>query len=151
LNSTDKRSLPYGRDDEGGRDDGKGQYDGNGRDDGKGQYEGKARQDAVTLKPGQQSVITGNNRIAVKQIDVEEAVAWKNGFFLFKATKLETVMQQVERWYNVEVVYQEPELKNITLSGSVSRYDNVSRILKTIENTDAVKIKLEGKKIIVMK
>ncbi|SMC44214.1 FecR family protein [Pedobacter africanus] len=106
---------------------------------------------AITLKPGQQSLVTGSAGIKVKEVDVELAVAWKNGLFTYSNTTMDEVMRQVARWYNVTVAYQEPELKNKKLSGSVTRYDNLSALLKALEYTAGVKFKIEGQQVVVSK
>ncbi|TKC08615.1 FecR family protein [Pedobacter frigoris] len=113
--------------------------------------EGSVKVNDVILKPNQQSLLTGPNRIQVKDVDVTEAVAWKNGLFSFNKAPMQTVMRQIARWYNVEVEYESDDLKNKLLEGSVSRYDKVSGILNAIAQTGAAKFKIEGKKIIVIK
>ncbi|HMI04006.1 MAG TPA: FecR family protein [Pedobacter sp.] len=105
----------------------------------------------VVLKPNQQSLLTASNQLQVKDVDVTEAVAWKNGLFSFNNAPMQTVMRQIARWYNVEVQYESEDLKNKLLDGSVSRYDKVSGILHAITQTGAAKFKIEGKKIIVIK
>jgi hypothetical protein len=70
---------------------------------------------------------------------------------VFNKTRLEVIMNQVERWYNIHVVYEDEAARKQTLSGSASRYDKVSRILTTIENTGAVRFKVGEGKITVMK
>ncbi|POY34699.1 anti-sigma factor [Solitalea longa] len=100
----------------------------------------------VMLKPNQQSV-TAANIIHVSEVNTREAVAWKNGLFYFNNTAIQNVMRQVERWYDVKVVYEQPALKDEILSGSVSRYGNLSKLLAAIEQTGAVKFKIEGKVI----
>ncbi|RZK15241.1 MAG: DUF4974 domain-containing protein [Flavobacterium sp.] len=102
----------------------------------------------VILKPNQQSILK-NTTLKVADVNAEDAVSWKSGYFVFKATTLETVMKQVERWYNVEVVYKNEALKKRTFSGAASRYENVSIILKTIENTGEAKFNIEGRRVIV--
>ena len=106
--------------------------------------------DDIVLKPNQQ-VTLYDGEIKVKQVDTEEAISWKNGFFVFNKTRLDVIMHQLERWYNIQVVYEDEAARQQTLSGSASRYDKVSRILKTIENTGAVKFKIGEGKITVMK
>ncbi|MBB5437286.1 ferric-dicitrate binding protein FerR (iron transport regulator) [Pedobacter sp. AK017] len=111
----------------------------------------RSDEETVILKPNQQSIVTGSSGISVKTVDAEEAIAWKQGVFIFNSTPLDPIMRQVARWYNVDVIYEDPELKTELMGGAVSRYDNVSRILKTLENTGAVKFKIEGRKVIVSK
>jgi transmembrane sensor len=115
--------------------------------------------EAVVLKPNQQSILlrrvreglglTGSNRIAVKQVNPEESVAWKDGVFMYNSTPLENVMRQIARWYNVEVEYADAGAKSRMLGGTALRSGNLSVILKTLESTGAVKFKVEGRKIIV--
>lgn len=57
------------------------------------------------LQPGQQAQVRQNAIQLVKNADVDQAVAWKNGVFSFAHAGLPAVMRQLSRWYNVEVVY----------------------------------------------
>lgn len=105
----------------------------------------------VVLKPNQQSAVAGNGSIAVKPVDPSEALAWKSGRFIFNNTPMQVVMRQIARWYDVEVAYQDEDLKNKLLDGSVSRYENVSGILNAISQTGAARFKIDNRKIIVIK
>jgi transmembrane sensor len=104
----------------------------------------------VLLKPGQQaSVKNGISNIHVNAIDPELVIAWKNGLFRFNKTDLLSVMRQISRWYDMEVIYPET-LKNTDLfEGSTLRSTNVQRILKQFEVTGHVKFEVDGNKIIV--
>nr|WP_199080047.1 FecR family protein [Pedobacter sp. ASV19] len=109
------------------------------RDDAKGR-------DEVVLKPGQESVLAGG-RIKVVPADLEEAVAWKNGLFRFENADLPTVMRQIARWYDVEIVYP-AQIPAGTFTGEVYRNMTASKVLDGIGFT-GVKFKIEGKKIII--
>lgn len=106
---------------------------------------------AFILKPNQQSAVADNGSIAVKQVDPSEALAWKSGRFIFNNTPMQVVMRQISRWYDVEVAYQDEDLKYKLLDGSVSRYENVSGILNAISQTGAARFKIDNHKIIVIK
>jgi hypothetical protein len=60
-------------------------------------------------------------------------------------------MNQVARWYDVEVEFKDSNLKTKDFSGTVSRFANVSQVLKKIELTGSVHFKIEGRRIVVMK
>jgi len=113
------------------------------RDDGK-------MPESIVLKPSQQTSLNGET-FSIKSIDPASAIDWKNGEFVSENENLASIMRKVSRWYNVEVVYASEELKKRTFDGSLSRYDNVSRILKAIEFAGAVKFKVEGRMITVLK
>jgi ferric-dicitrate binding protein FerR (iron transport regulator) len=57
------------------------------------------------LKWGQQAILR-ENEIKVSNVPVDDAVAWKNGMFVFKDADLKTVMKTISRWYDVEVEYE---------------------------------------------
>lgn len=101
------------------------------------------------LKPGQQAIAT--NHIQVIPVDIEEALAWKDGLFMFNDENLENIMKKVERWYDVEIDFQQQELRQKHFSGTVSRFGKVSQVLKTLELTGSVHFKIEGRKIIVVR
>ena len=87
---------------------------------------------SVLLKPGQQSVNT--NTLTVEAADLESALAWKNGLMVFKHTPLKTVLAEISRWYDVDVVYNgTPPTK--TLSGGISRSWNLSATLRILTLT----------------
>lgn len=104
----------------------------------------------VILKPGQQSIMA-KGEIKVAKADVDEALAWKNGLFVFNDEPLEHIMKRVSRWYDVEVVYEPGLDKNKLFGGSVSRFDNVSKVLRQLELTGGVQFKIEEGRIIAMK
>ncbi|ACU04008.1 FecR family protein [Pedobacter heparinus] len=104
----------------------------------------------VILKPNQQSLVTGSQGIAVKEVDAAEAISWKNGKFSFEREEMSSIMRKVARWYNVDVVFQEP-LQEVKLTGSISRFEKVSKLLEMLENTKEVRFKIEGHKVYVTK
>jgi ferric-dicitrate binding protein FerR (iron transport regulator) len=105
-------------------------------------------QAAIFLQPGQQSGITKEGIISViENADTEVAVAWKNGRFQFKSTDLKTILRQISRWYDVDVIYKENI--NLHFTGQLTRDVNVSKVFEKLALTDEVHFKIEGKRIIV--
>jgi ferric-dicitrate binding protein FerR (iron transport regulator) len=102
------------------------------------------------LKPGEQSDINySKNSFSVQVVNTEEAIAWKNGYFLFVDEDLKNVMSKFARWYNVDVEYQ-GNVDNLRFGGMVSRSKGLTQALKIIEQTGNVKIKIEGRRVIIM-
>ncbi|WP_316791467.1 FecR family protein [Pedobacter frigoris] len=104
----------------------------------------------VVLKPNEQASLTANKTITVDEVNPNEAIAWKNGKFMFNDESLESIMRKIERWYDVDVEYQGVDPKE-TFGGSVSRFENVSKVLKKLELTGGIQFKIEGRKIVVSK
>lgn len=99
------------------------------------------------LKPGEQAVNNGN--IRVEKVDMEEAVAWKNGSIVFKDKTLESIMRELSRWYDVDVVYTADAPKYETFSGAMSRTRNISTVLERMQTTGSVGFKIDGRTITV--
>ena len=98
--------------------------------------------------PGQQALATNQNIVATT-VDVEEVTAWKNGNFQFSDEKIQPIMLEIGRWYNVEVVYQ-GKVTNESFWGTISRSKPITDVLASLEETGAVHFKIEGRRIIVM-
>jgi transmembrane sensor len=102
----------------------------------------------VILKPGQQAITSANSPLTIHHSpDLEQVVAWKNGLFQFNNVTIETVMRQVARWYDVQVVY-ERDVSQDLFRGKIYRNAAISQLL-TILELGGAHFKIEGKKIIV--
>ncbi|EHQ28950.1 FecR family protein [Mucilaginibacter paludis] len=102
------------------------------------------------LKPGQQAQVGGSDIKMTSDVDLEDVVAWKNGYFKFNEN-LEAIMSKIARWYDVSVVYQSKPNPDYTFAGEISRERDLSEILKIMEYTGKVHFSIEGRRIIVNK
>ena len=112
----------------------------------------KSKNQKVVLQPGQQALIDNKrdtDPIAISTADLEEAVAWKNGLFLFNNENLESIMRKISRWYNVKVEYQDQAVKKEIFLGSVSRLKNASEVINMLEKTGKIHFEVNGSLIIV--
>ncbi|PUZ26744.1 FecR family protein [Chitinophaga costaii] len=101
------------------------------------------------LTPGQQAIASKtSNDISFQTVNMEDAIAWKNGYFSFRKENIRTAMNKVARWYNVEVAYR-GNLNDKVLGGSISRTENIANLLDYLALTGIASFKIEGRKIIV--
>ena len=111
---------------------------------------------SAILKPGEQAVLVahlpagrqGSPLTIDHSPDVDKAVAWKKGFFNFEDASLEEVMRQLERWYDIEVVY-EKNIPDIRFGGKMSNDVSLSGLLKSLQEME-VHFRIEGRKLIVL-
>lgn len=102
------------------------------------------------LAPGQQAEVpvdAADHQIAVKNVDTESVIAWKEGRFEFNGN-VKDIMRQISRWYDLQVVY-EGNVGNKGFAGAISRKNNVSEVLKMLELTGGIQFKIEDRKITV--
>lgn len=99
------------------------------------------------LSPGQQAVVTMDAIALKKDVDVSQVVAWKDGYFVFNNTNIQTIMKQVARWYDVDVNF-EGKMQEEGFTGKISRDVPLSEFLKVLVLND-VHVKAEGTNITV--
>jgi transmembrane sensor len=105
----------------------------------------------AVLKPGQQASL--NNSLAtlsVKTADVNKVMAWRNGLFIFNNTDLETIMREIARWYDVEIVNEAGNSSKL-YGGSISRRKDLRNVLNLLEAGGNNHFKIEGRKVIILK
>lgn len=103
------------------------------------------------LKPAQQSNYSKKDKkLAVVKVDPYYTIAWKGGSFAFHNASIQEVMEDIARWYDIDVVYQ-GDLSDVRYSGTISRFENFKQLLQIIEWTDLVTFKVDGRRITVMK
>ncbi len=99
------------------------------------------------LKPGEQSLTkSSQSGIRIENADTEKAVAWKNGYFKFRNTPIKEIMREIERWYDVELVY-EGKIPSDEFTGFISNDVKISAVLKIMEESGGVKFTVKGKKL----
>jgi transmembrane sensor len=110
---------------------------------------------SVVLKPGQQAQVIGsgtNNGQTdeirlVKDANVEQAVAWRNGNFQFDGDEIGEVMRQLTRWYGVEVKYE--FRPRVHYTGGISRNLNISSVLHML-SLSGLHCRIDGNTLVVM-
>ncbi|MCY4778418.1 FecR domain-containing protein [Sphingobacterium sp. UT-1RO-CII-1] len=111
---------------------------------------GVVNKEPIIIKPGQQSVVEGGD-VRVQQMNADDVLAWKEGEFMFDNENLESVARKLARWYDLEIEVS-AGLKNISIWGSISRYDNFNKVLDIIKMTDKdIQFKVEGRRVRFMK
>lgn len=105
--------------------------------------------DSLVLLPGQQSIALANAPLTVDHSpNIDQIMGWKNGLFTFENASIASIMRQVSRWYDVEIVYDGNIEKQFV--GTIPRNVPVSTLLKILESTGWVHFTIEGKKITVL-
>ncbi|WP_217604914.1 FecR family protein [Chitinophaga sp. GbtcB8] len=101
------------------------------------------------LVPGQQASIFKNQApIHIKTVNAEDAISWKNGYFLFDNQDISSVMKIMSRWYDVDIEYSNYNRQD-RFGGTFSRSANLSEILHNLEQVGPVHFKMQANKVIV--
>jgi len=101
------------------------------------------------LRPGEQAEFDVlHATLTTKKVNTRAAIAWKEGYYYFDRTPVQTVMRQIARWYNVEIVYQ-GAIPRDEIVGKIPRTAYVSEVLHIMELI-GIHFKIEDRKIIVL-
>ncbi len=104
----------------------------------------------VMLKPDEQAVIDQKSgEVKINKVDANIYAAWTRGKFVFKDVQLSKILSDLERWYNIDVFYQNPSLKSKHFSLYINRYRSVNDLLEVLEATNKVKFEIHEDNIIV--
>ncbi|QKJ29371.1 DUF4974 domain-containing protein [Mucilaginibacter mali] len=101
------------------------------------------------IVPGEQARVSDAGIKVTNEVDLEDVISWKNGYFKFNES-LESIMRKVARWYNVEIIYASNIDPSMRFGGKISRYKNLSSALKIMELTGNIHFKVEGRRVTVM-
>jgi len=100
------------------------------------------------VKPGEQARVKASGELSVvKGVDTEQVMAWKNGVFQFSDASLQEVMRQLQRWYDVEIVY-EGKIPERIFEGKISRKSTLAQVLKILQES-GIHFEINKKQLIV--
>ena len=102
------------------------------------------------MYPGQQALLV-NGQLVVKKVDVVDVIGWREGTFSFKEVRLEDIINELARWYDFDVYYQDTDVKNYHFTAWFRRNASIEEVIEVLEKTKKIKMKLDGKTLIVQK
>ena len=106
----------------------------------------------AVLKPSEQLVFQKEEKTAkVREVDVKYYTAWRDGWFRFKDVPLEELMKVVMRWYDMDVVYEDPEVKEFQFGCNFNRMSPVETFIKVFEENGKIRIERKDKTLIIKK
>lgn len=103
------------------------------------------------LRPGQAA--SGNNNsdmITITDVNPADAIAWKQGYFKFNNENLESIMNKIARWYDLDINFRD-DVKEKKFWGTYSRSKKLDDLLDNLEATGDVHFKIEGRRVTIMK
>ena len=108
----------------------------------------KLLENSSILQAGQQVIVDQQQEMQTRQADLSATLAWKNNLFNLQDASIQDIMNQVARWYNVEVTYEGSI--NQQFVGKIPRNMNLSSVLEILESTGWVRFRLEGRHLTVI-
>lgn len=102
----------------------------------------------VLLNPGEQAQVNLKGQLTkVENVDLQGTIAWKNNQFWFNGDDIQTVMRELSRWYNVNVIIKGDIPQHF--GGDISRNIYVSKVFEALQATSHLQYKIQDSTIIV--
>lgn len=101
------------------------------------------------LQPGQMAR-SGNDGVRITTADVEQVVAWKNKQIILRDADLRDIMEELSRWYNVDIVYAGDFKAATGVTIEISRDVPLKKILEMIMLTKSARFKIDGDVVTVL-
>lgn len=106
-------------------------------------------EEAVILSPGHKATYLPDVAIQVETVNTELYTAWKDGQYFFVNESVEKILNQLSRWYAIDIFYTDEAVKSIVFSGEVRRYDDIRILLEAMEMIGGIQFKITGTTLIV--
>lgn len=113
-----------------------------------GRVQVKSQEAAQVLTPGQQASLTGS-QLAVKTVDTYPITQWKEGFFYFDNQSLFSIMQELARWYGVNVSFDDTSKMNLRLHFVVERSKSLNEAIANLNAMGVVRAEVDGNTVTI--
>lgn len=100
------------------------------------------------LSPGEQAILK-DGKIQVQKVDVESYIAWRDGDFSFAQCRLENILDELARWYDVDVFYMNQQVKDYHFSAWFKRSSSISEVIAILEKTKKISLDIKGRMLTV--
>lgn len=102
------------------------------------------------LLAGEQCVTdTTTNKYIVNQVNVTSFISWVNGQFFFDNESMESLMRKIARWYDVNVVFENEELKSELFYGTITRSDEITEVLDILVLTKTMHYEIKDRTVYI--
>ena len=108
----------------------------------------KAGSESRQLVPGQQAAIK-QAHLRVAQVDTYPYIQWKEGFLYYDNATLFTIMQDLARWYNVNVSFDDTSKMQLRLHFVVERSKSLDEAISSLNSLGEVHVQREGNVIVI--
>ena len=90
-----------------------------------------------------------NESVDIKTVNVNDYIAWKKGQYVFKGRPLEKVAKVLERWYDVEIIFENEKSKETVYTGVINKEENFDAFVLRLRETSSLSCRMEGNKLYV--
>ena len=104
-----------------------------------------------TLSMGEMASFGNDGQMQKTNVDTYSYIQWKDGFFYFDRTPLGDIMRELGRWYDINIVFEDPSLMNVKLHFVAEKSQSINDIVKSLDTVAPGKVTLGDNEITIEK
>ena len=109
----------------------------------------KNNKNLVRLTPGEDALLDENNSFVIKEVDTDSYTYWRDGYFYFDNTPLKEVVQELGRWYNINIVFENEKLMDLHIRYFCVRSETLERAISLLNRMKKIHATLSGNTIYI--
>lgn len=87
--------------------------------------------------------------VDIRTVNVNDYIAWKNGQYIFKGRTLGEVAKVLERWYDVDIVFEDESSEDEIYTGVINKEERIDVFVQRLNETSQFVCRIEGTKIFI--
>jgi ferric-dicitrate binding protein FerR (iron transport regulator) len=108
-------------------------------------------QQDICLQPGKQANWHKNTgELISRKVNTDLYTSWIDGYFRFENQRLEDIMRNVSRWYDIKVFYQNQKLKDMRLTGKLYRFEDFNVIANMVFKISGIRMSKNKNVVVIM-
>ena len=108
-----------------------------------------ANEYSVVLSPGENARVMEDGTLGVQKVDVDTYIYWRDGYFYFDNRTLAEIMQDIGRWYNVNVVFDDARVMDYKLRYFCKRDEGIEKAVERLQYLKKAQVSLEGNTVYI--
>jgi transmembrane sensor len=103
--------------------------------------EGFAKGNEKIMNPGDKAVFDKtSNQTKITNVKINKYIAWHNGKMIFDETPMPEVAAQLERWYGIEVIIEDPRINKYRITTTFEN-ESLTQVLDLLKLCSPIEIK----------
>ena len=101
------------------------------------------------LYPGEDAHLQSDGNFILAEVDLDSYVYWKDGYFYFDNVTLKDIMQNLGRWYNVNIEFRNKEAMEYKMHFISDRTKDLEHTISLLNRMKKVTVTLQGNTLTV--
>ena len=87
--------------------------------------------------------------VDIRIVNVDDYIAWKRGQYVFKGRSLEEVAKVLERWYDMEIIFEDEKSKKTVYTGVINKEENFDAFVLRLRETSSLSCRMESNRLYI--